>query len=240
MATKKRVLTEDDIKRAIRNSSSNRGAARYLGVSFPIWKSWASKYTTDTGETYYKKHCNPSGAGTKKISSKSISVADILDGKLLPWNYSAKLVKRLLIKDNYLVEQCNRCGYNKRRNLDMKVPLILFFRDLNKKNYNLNNLEFLCYNCHFHAVGDVYDEKQLKAMEDYDVIRAKKIHLDLPDKYETDFNNRMMFGETVKEELVLPAIEAAKEKIDIVEKIDDIDLEIPEDDFGSDLISYIK
>ena len=51
--------------------------------------------------------------------------------------------------------------------MDQKIPLILHFRDKNKKNYELDNIELLCYNCSFlYAVSPISD-KQVLAMEDF-------------------------------------------------------------------------
>ena len=64
-------------------------------------------------------------------------------------------------------EECNCCEFNERRVLDYKVPLILNFKDGNKKNWKLENLEALCYNCYFLNIGNVWSENQLQQMEDY-------------------------------------------------------------------------
>ena len=47
------------------------------------------------------------------------------------------------------------------------MPLILNFKDGNKKNWKLENLEALCYNCYFLNIGNVWSENQLQQMEDY-------------------------------------------------------------------------
>ena len=49
---------------------------------------------------------------------------------------------------------------------DHKVPLILHFKDKNKLNYNLSNIEFLCYNCYFLFIGEVFSERDIKKLED--------------------------------------------------------------------------
>ena len=45
--------------------------------------------------------------------------------------------------------------------------MLLNFKDSNKKNWKLENLELLCYNCYFLNVGNVWSENQLQQMEDY-------------------------------------------------------------------------
>ena len=64
-------------------------------------------------------------------------------------------------------EKCSKCGFSERRIKDTKVPVILNFKDGDKKNWHLDNLEFLCYNCSFLYAASPIEEKQAEAMEDY-------------------------------------------------------------------------
>ena len=41
------------------------------------------------------------------------------------------------------------------------MPLIMNFKDGNKKHYRSENIEMLCYNCYFLYHGEVFDEKDL-------------------------------------------------------------------------------
>jgi len=43
----------------------------------------------------------------------------------------------------------------------------LNFKDNNKKNYQLDNLELLCYNCYFIYVGDIFSPEQLDQVQDF-------------------------------------------------------------------------
>jgi len=64
-------------------------------------------------------------------------------------NYDrVKLVSRCL-KEGILVECCEHCGYNTRREFDFKMPLKLWFRDNNPKNLAKENLRLLCFNCFY-------------------------------------------------------------------------------------------
>ena len=85
---------------------------------------------------------------------------DILEGRVDVSNYSPKELKERLIHEALIKEECNCCEFNERRVLDYKVPLILNFKDGNKKNYHLDNLEFLCYNCSFLYAAAPIEEKQ--------------------------------------------------------------------------------
>ena len=72
-----------------------------------------------------------------------------------------------MIEGGYLKEECYKCGFHERRVLDYKMPLILHFKNGNKQNYVLENLEMLCYNCYYLSVGDLFTGKQIEQMEDH-------------------------------------------------------------------------
>ena len=38
--------------------------------------------------------------------------------------------------------------------------------DKNKENWRIENIELLCYNCYFLYIGDVFNEKQIKHIEE--------------------------------------------------------------------------
>ena len=70
--------------------------------------------------------------------------------------------KDRLIQEGYIEEKCNRCGHNEQRVNDYKAPLLVHFKDKNKMNWKIENIELLCYNCYFLYIGDVFNEKQIK------------------------------------------------------------------------------
>ena len=53
------------------------------------------------------------------------------------------------------------------RVLDYKIPLLLHFKDKNKKNYRKENIEFLCYNCYYLLIGDVFTPEQVDKIESF-------------------------------------------------------------------------
>ena len=172
------VLTKDDILRAQRYTLSNMAAARYLGVSYNTYKQYALLYKdNDTGETLLDKHMNRQGKGIKKHlggygkSKKNVKapLEDVLEGRVDVSHYTVDILKARLIQEGFLIEECSCCGFNERRVVDYKVPLVLNFKDKNKKNWKRENLEFLCYNCYFLNIGNIWSENQLKQMEDYQV-----------------------------------------------------------------------
>lgn len=178
-------LSEDDILRAMRFTRSNKAAARYLGVSYQHYKPYAKMYTDkETGLTLFHKHFNQCGKGIPKHlkgRKKEPALDQILNGTLDPSHFTPEKIKARLIHENRIAEQCHRCGFHERRVVDYKIPLLLNFKDYNKKNYTLTNLELLCYNCYFLVIGDVFTDPQIEIIEDFnqDKFKVEKPNWDL-------------------------------------------------------------
>jgi len=156
---------------AMSRTKSNRAAARYLSVSFVHYKKYAREYKDEeTGLSLFEKHKNQSGTGIPKFlagKSGEPSLKEIIEGNASPHSFTPEKIKNKLITEGYLLEKCNRCSFQERRVLDYKMPLLMHFRDANKKNYRVENLELLCYNCYFLTVGDVFDNRQIQGLEDH-------------------------------------------------------------------------
>ena len=167
---KKKILSKDMILRVMKHTKSNMSAARFLGCSYPHYKQYAKLYKNEEGKTLFEAHLNRQGKGISKHLYKKKDLApihDILEGRVDVSNYNPRELKDRLIHEGLLAEECSSCGFNERRVVDYKVPLILNFKDGNKKNWKLENLELLCYNCYFLKVGNVWSDNQLQQMEDY-------------------------------------------------------------------------
>ena len=170
MARPSKILTKEDILRAQKMTRSNMAAARYLHVSYNHYKKYAKMYKNDDGATLLSSHMNQSGEGIPKFAlagGKEIPLLDLLEGRVPIEHFDPRKIKARLLSEAKLVEVCDRCGFAERRVTDQKIPVILNFKDGNKKNWRLTNLEFLCYNCSFLYAASPIDEKQAEAMEDY-------------------------------------------------------------------------
>lgn len=158
---------------AILRTKSNRAAARYLSVSFPHYKRWAKLYTDEkTGQTLYESHKNQSGIGIPKFLPEKgfkggVTLKDILEGTVSPDSFTPAKLKDKIILDGYLEEKCTHCNLMERRVLDYRMPLLLHFKDKNKRNYKLENLQLLCYNCYYLHVGDIFNNRQIQGIEDH-------------------------------------------------------------------------
>ena len=119
-----------------------------MNVSYKRYRKYAMLYGI------FDQHLNQEGVGVDKGLSKrptSIPLRDILAGKHP--KYSLAKLKNRLIARKKLAEKCGLCGFNERRLTDKKVPLMLTFKDGNHTNFDLANLDLLCYNCMFLTTG---------------------------------------------------------------------------------------
>ena len=155
---------------AMDKTKSVKAAARYLNCSYHHLKRYMKLYVDEeSGKTLFDKHKNQQGKGIPKFlkaSGKEPSLIDIIEGKINPASFSPEKLKYRLTTEGYLEECCGNCGFTEHRVTDHKVPLILHFKDKNKLNYNLSNIEFLCYNCYFLFIGEVFSERDIKKLED--------------------------------------------------------------------------
>ena len=164
-----KFISKEDCLRAMENTRSNRGAARFLRCSFVHYKKYARTYTNDDGITLWEAHKNPSGKGIPKYlpnKGKKAPLKELIEGKLSVDSFEPAKIKQRLIFEGYLKEECSRCGFHEERVTDQKIPLILQFKDKNKKNYELSNIELMCYNCSYLYATSPITEKQVIAMED--------------------------------------------------------------------------
>jgi hypothetical protein len=135
-----RPLLQSDIERAQMNTRSAMEAARYLNVDYKTYKKYAKMYGL------HDKHINQSGRGiSRKKKTGVFGLDEILAGKHP--NYDHTKLKERLIRAGYIAESCSLCGFDKKREIDGRAPLVLHCKDGNKRNLHLENLELRCYNC---------------------------------------------------------------------------------------------
>lgn len=142
--------------------------ARYLGISYMHYSRYAKSYIDEeTGKTLFDLHKNQAGKGIRKfLGGKDPDLKAIMDGELYIKSYNLNRYKDRLIQEGYIEECCNSCGFNEQRVQDYKTPLLIHFKDKNKENWRIENIELLCYNCYFLYIGDVFNEKQIKNIEE--------------------------------------------------------------------------
>jgi hypothetical protein len=57
----------------------------------------------------------------------------------------------------------------------------MHFKNGNKQNYTLENVEMLCYNCYYLSVGDLYTGKQIENIEDPKPINNGQVDWEVDD-----------------------------------------------------------
>lgn len=174
-------LIKEQILLAMRHTLSNRAAARYLNVSYIHYKMWAKQYNSDIKvdpndpNSLYKSlfvvHLNPHGKGIPKFMTGNAgrkskwNILDVIEGRISPTHFKPEAIKKKMIDEGVLKEECSLCGFNERRINDYKIPLILNFKDNNPNHYGLGNIRFLCYNCFFLNIGNIFNKQDIKQLE---------------------------------------------------------------------------
>jgi len=200
---KPKPITKEQILASMAKTKSNMAAARYLNCSYVHYKKWAKLYESKTHDNLFEQHKNQSGVGIPKflrVGGKEPALMDIIEGRANASSFTPDKIKYRLITEGYLDEKCSMCGFEERRVLDYKMPLLLNFKDDNKKNYKLDNIELLCYNHYFLNVGDIFTDKQIEGIEDHKPVNKGKVEWEVDD-YHMQRLKELGLGENDKEEL---------------------------------------
>lgn len=140
-------IARADIVEAQKHTKSNLAAAKYLGVPYPRYRKYAKIYNL------FDQHLNPKGIGVAKGYAKkpsTVSLKDIFANKHPKYNL-VRLRNRLIAR-GLLADRCDMCGFDEKRITDGKCPIMITFKD-GTKNFALDNLQLLCYNCVFLTTG---------------------------------------------------------------------------------------
>jgi hypothetical protein len=169
---KPKPLTKEQILLAMKMTKSNKAAARYLNCSYIHYKTWAKRYhEVEGGRSLFEAHKNQAGKGIPKFLAgdpnrkSKWDVVDVVEGRIAATHFKPEEIKRKMIDEGYLKEECAMCGFHERRVNDYKIPLILNFKDNNPNHYNLGNIRFLCYNCYFLNIGEIFNQKDILQLE---------------------------------------------------------------------------
>ena len=144
---KRLVITKQMAERAIANTKSNMGAARWLDIHYVTWRKWAKYYNL------FEQHKNQQGKGIKKgWATYRILLEDIFNGERES-PYSLGTLKRRMIDEGYMQEECAVCGYNEENLKTQNVCLAIDFIDGDHQNFLIDNIRFLCANCYLSFNG---------------------------------------------------------------------------------------
>ena len=132
-----RPILQSEIEEAQSHADNAAGAARWLGVSYPLYRKYAKRYDIHkTNPAAARKPCYHSPEKGK------YPLSEILDNKHP--DLGDYQVRDKLIRFKKLEPKCN-----KRRIPDNKICLLLDHKDGDRKNFRLENLQLLCLNCTF-------------------------------------------------------------------------------------------
>ena len=165
-------LTEAQVKYAVENSQSNHQAAAFLKIQDNTYKKYAKMYGL------YDAHNNMGGKGVlrKRIFRQRVTLENVFANKHP--NINMTVLKRRLVYEQMLVDKCEICGEDRPRNLDGMRPILLDCKDGNFKNFALENLRLICYNCAFRVRGKVqlnFSKKISNQMKHTDVQSTEAI-----------------------------------------------------------------
>ena len=215
------IVLESDIRDAMRVTRSNKAAARDLGIGYKTYRKWAEVYIdTETGESLLKLHSAwdyerntlktyvPREKQRKENRHRAKQkLEDVLDGKYekYPLTHLRSRLWNAGLKPNH----CESCGFNHARVIDGSIPLLLSQKDGNRENYDLDNIEVLCYNCYYLISGNVFGrDKRMpkdwlkKLGKGYEGIRLDE------DGYPTnlkDFDNVSIDPDKIDDNIVMPS-----------------------------------
>lgn len=162
-------LSEAKVREVMANTRSNQEAARWLGVTDKTWKKYAKMYFDEaSGKSLFELHKNESGRGIPKNWSGSkwkASLDEVMsENQPVSVERIAKF-KDLLMRDGRMGYKCGTCGYGEKRLTDMKAPLLLHFKNNNKSDWRQENLQWMCYNCYFLFIGDMFNNRIIREVE---------------------------------------------------------------------------
>ena len=170
MGRSNKIVLEADILMAMQYTYSNRAAAKYLKVSYPVYKRFADAYIDSaTGKSLFELHLGfgkkiPRFAargrrGPKNSSGKTTHSLDNILANKVP-DYPLTKLKHRLWASAYKEQKCELCGFDEMRITDNQLPLTLAFKNGDKSDMSLDNLEIICYNCYFLTVGNPWNSRK--------------------------------------------------------------------------------
>jgi hypothetical protein len=173
-------LTEEEIRTAMQNSPSNSAAARYMGISLETFKKYAEMYIdVETGLNLYQLHKNQGAKHTKKpkqhpsclpIRTYQKQIDNLLTIQKWTNPRRVSLLRNMLTLHGMAPDCCQNCGYSETRLKDNKLPLILHFVNSNRKDWRLENIKWLCYNCAFIMASDPFTGRVLRNIQSSPIV----------------------------------------------------------------------
>ena len=202
--TGKIVLLESDIREAMKYTKSNAAAARYLKISYIIYRKWAKKYIdSESGKSLFEVHLNPTGVGIPNYENrgrrpsgkgnKVYSLKQVLNNEVP--NYPVNKLKHRLWRAGYKTRECESCGFSETRITDGEVPLTVAHKNGDRGDYSLENLEILCYNCYFLQVGNPWGIRRWDYVKNGAIGQTYRINANIENAEVDEYGNPLNIEE---------------------------------------------
>ena len=165
-----KILTKQQIEKALNAGKTHKNASRILNVNYATYIKYCKLYTNEAGESLWYSNRNRGAKGIPRYLNNRGVLKDvnlILDGTMVDVErHSIEKFKEVLVRNAIMEEKCCSCGFNEARIFDYKVPLLINFKNKNKSDWTRDNIEFLCYNCYFLQIGNIFNNKQLRDIQE--------------------------------------------------------------------------
>ena len=131
----------------------------------------------ETGLSLFDLHKNQCGKGIPKFITHNnfdqiAPIEDIVNGVVDASSFNADKIKFKMIEAGYMLEQCYYCGYDEKRDIDGKTPLLMVFLNGHKHDFTNGNAQLCCYNCYFMQIGNVFTDKDIESIEGHSVYKT--------------------------------------------------------------------
>ena len=143
-------------------------AAQELGCDTNTFRKWAKLLVPEAWDEYKQRSSELQPRGPQSFDiTKSIwyqEAQSILEGKRpAPHAWVTMPLKRLfkLISWGLIMVECNVCGFHEVRVTDRKMPILIHWKDGNKRNWHYDNLEIYCYNCYYLYMGGLQGMRKM-------------------------------------------------------------------------------
>jgi len=146
---RRKVITKKMIEDSQAVTKSNAEASRWLGVNYLTYRKYAKLYGL------FDQHLNQKGVGIKKGYGKYRKPLDELLSSERKIKLTRRYLKKRLVEENWVEEDCSSCGYNEIVMGKDHVALLIDFIDGDSSNTKLDNIRLLCPNCYLSYNGQM-------------------------------------------------------------------------------------